>query len=431
MTSVSAVALADSGDQVRAVARVLTLMTAAFILAKTGRDALYFQRDGILALPFAIGLTATLAMPTALGTLLVLRRFGRTRTRPVALGLTALGLGVAALVARPGGGPGMTVFFVLVPVVFGVLFSIVWLLVGERVGGDEAVRARTYASVGAASIAGGVGGAVLARVGAPFVGAYGLLGASAVLMALAAGLVYRLSRPPVAAPSDVPLAVAPPVARARFARAWQQPYVRLLTAMAAAGAMAGVLIEFTFYLAAASSGRNGTALATLFANLYLGLNVLAWAVQRTLGPRLQGRIGVAGALLVLPVVLVGLAPITALAAVAAAQGLIRLVEGGLKASVHRVSWEQAFLPITGGCRTEAKLLVEGVAVRLAELLAAVALGVWVTVHGVGEPQVGLRWLGGALAVVAAGWLLLTLRLRRSYGGEALGSPMGTVRVPDS
>ena len=82
-------------------------------------------------------------------------------------------------------------------------------------------------------------------------------------------------------------------------------YTRTLIAVGMAAAIVGVLIEFQFYLAASVSEGAGRDKAVFFANFYLMLNLAALAVQVWVLPRLLHRVGVGGALLVLPVALVG------------------------------------------------------------------------------------------------------------------------------
>ena len=59
---------------------------------------------------------------------------------------------------------------------------------------------------------------------------------------------------------------------------------------------------------------------------------------------------------------------------ASASGLgrtaLRVAEGGLKSSIHRSNWEQAYLPVARRLRPVAKIMVDGVGMRVAEGLAA-------------------------------------------------------------
>ncbi len=57
------------------------MLMAAVNLVKTGRDALYFQKDGIFDLPKAYLGIAVLSLPMALATLGLMRGIGPRRAR--------------------------------------------------------------------------------------------------------------------------------------------------------------------------------------------------------------------------------------------------------------------------------------------------------------------------------------------------------------
>ncbi|MGE0862944.1 MAG: hypothetical protein AB7P34_03495, partial [Vicinamibacterales bacterium] len=176
------------------VSAVMLLMTAAFMLARTGRDAWYFQQGGIQSLPFAYLGMALLALPMAALLLSMVRVMGIRRTRVVAVAAMTAVLAAAGLAGRPGGGPAMTLFFVLVPVVFGGLFSLSWLLAGEIIGRDSPDLVRAFSRTAAASILGGLFGAGLARGLAPWLAPRGQLLISAATLAaaqLAIALTHR------------------------------------------------------------------------------------------------------------------------------------------------------------------------------------------------------------------------------------------------
>lgn len=413
----------------------MLLMTAAFVLARTGRDALYFQDGGIQALPIAYGGMAVLALPMAALLLHLVRRLGAPRARLVATGLMSAVLAAAAVVGTPGAGPAMTIFFMLVPVAFGGLFSLAWLLAGEIIGRDSAQLVRAFSRAGAAAILGGVLAAGIARLLAPWIVPRGLLLMSAVTLVaatLAMALTHRRFPSAVLPTFRGPLLVPP-----AFTTAIRQRYVRLLLAIAALAALCGVLIEFQFYLAASSSGRGTHGRTELFAEFYLGLNLAAMIMQWFVAPRLQAAVGLAGSLLILPGAIVGLMPAVLGAASGTMQAVLRVTEGGLKSSIHRVSWEQAYLSIGTGCRAEAKLLVDGIGTRLAEGFGAVILSVWLT-SGADrrDPWPGAGWLMYALVLASVLWLVLTARARRQFEPVAADTTPGNAadsyaRMPDS
>jgi AAA family ATP:ADP antiporter len=396
------------------VAVAVFLMTASLILTKTGRDALFFQDEGLFDLPKAYIGIALLAGPTAFLTLFLMRRVGPRLARVIVPLVVAAGLVWFSFEAQPGGGAFMTLFFMAVPLVFGVMFSLSWLLAADlldHLQGSEV--ARPYSAIGAASIMGGILGGLSARILAPriepplFLVLGGLTLAASAFVMMAAQ-----SRYPVR-PAAADARTGPPEPHPIRALMGQR-YVVILAMIAIAGSLTGVLIEFQFFLAAASSGNTGQENAALFANLYTVLNAGALLVQLLLVPELQKWIGVGGSLLVLPGALV--AGTTAMLASSSvlARSALRAAEGGLKSSVHRSNWEQAFLPIASAGRSIAKVLIDGLGARLGEGLAAGVLFVWLAGLGPADlADLSTTWLNILLVGVALTWLGLSRRLGRS------------------
>ncbi len=395
------------------------LLMAAVILVKTGRDALYFQKDGIFDLPKAYLGIAVLSLPMALATLGLMRGVGPRRARVVAPLIMAAVLIAFHGVVRPGGGPLMTAFFILVPLAFGVLFSITWLLLPEvlhRAPPEQVMR--SYALVGTASILGGVAGGALARALAPWVEPQRLLLAGAVVLGLSAAVTALTHARFLARPSTRAAARAP--SRADFRWVLEHRYSFLLLAVGMTAAFAGVLIKFQFYLAAAASGGAGRELAGFFGSFYMVLNLLGLLVQIFLMPRIQQRIGVHGSLLIMPVALLGGAGALLVNASLLTRSGLRLLEGGLKMSIHRSNWEQAYLPMSYAHRSAAKLLVDGMSIRIAEGLAATVLLLWLRFVGLRTELSTLRlgWMTVLLLVAISLWIGLTRLFRRSLAPVA-------------
>lgn len=397
------------------VASSLFLMTAAFILVRTGRDALYFQGHGLFDLPIAyIGL-AILSLPAAVLVLGSIRLLGPRAARIIVTLAAAAIFAAFVPFVRPGGGALMTTYFMLVPLLFGVLFSLTWLLASDLLDGiDHSELAGLYSIVGAASILGGVAGAGAARAAARHVEPQalilvgtGVLAASALVTAL---VQARFPQRALAA-ATVQVRVAPTtiweVLRTR--------YSLLLLAVGMLASLVGILIEFQFYLHAATSGMTSRTNAEFFASVYLALNAIALVVQLAVMPRLQHLVGVHGSLLVLPSALVaGAAGLLANASVAM-RSFLRVAEGGLKSSIHRVSWEQAYLPMSRAHRAVAKILVDGAGARVAEGGAALALYIWI--HSSVRPSTSLlgrdtTWVTYLLLAITILWVILTRALGR-------------------
>lgn len=400
------------------VAAALFLMTAAFVLVKTGRDALYFQDGGLYDLPLAYVGIAVLSVPTAFLMLSLMRRLGPRRARVLApLGVAGALLGFSGVV-RPGGGLLMTAFFVLVPLAFGVLFSASWLLAADLLAGAPRPQmAHAYSRVGAASILGGVAGGLLARMLAPRIEVSALLVLAAAALAASVAVTARAQNrfPPAARPG--PGTGSAPV---DFRTVLKQRYPVLLLVVGMTASLVGVLVEFQLYLVAATAGNRGRENASFFAGVYVVLNGAALIVQLYVMPWLQRTLGVSGSLHVLPALLVGGAAGVLASASLFSRSLLRVVEGGLKASIHRVNWEQAYLPLDGSHRPAAKILVDGMGARIAEGLAALLLFLWVRLAVAGGVPLERRasWLGYALFAASLVWVALTRALVRDLAPAA-------------
>jgi AAA family ATP:ADP antiporter len=412
------------------VAAALFLTTAAFILAKTARDALYFMNDGLYDLPMAYLGIAMLSVPMSLLTFGLMKRLGTRRARVVlAIATTLLLLGIAPVV-RPGGGRAMTTFFTLIPLLFGALFSSTWLLAADLLEhATVAQRARAYGWIGAASILGGVTGALVAKTLAIavdtrlfFVGAAGALIAATLIVTCShrycpRGSLFRAGTMIMPSGADAKLLL-------------NVHYARLLLAIAMLTSLAGLLIEFQFYLAAATAGSTMRNNAHFFATFYLWLNVAALSVQVFVIPQFQQRFGIIGCLLVLPFILLG--GVTALLAIGSGftQSFLRVAEGSLKSSIHRVSWEQAYLPLQRAQRAIAKVLVDGLGARLAEGTGAAIILFWLHAVVGNHGLVGrsAAWVGWLLFGVVVLWIALTSLLGRRL---AEVDPSGELHIVNS
>ena len=416
--------MSDCKVRARFVAAAIFFLAAAFVFAKTGRDALFVQGRGLFDLPKAYIGIAVLSGPLAFTVLSLLKTFGPRAVRILLPLATALSLIAFSTVVRPGGGVLMTLFFIFVPLVWGVIFSVSWLLASDLLDGasrDE--MADGFSLIGGAAILGGVAAASIAKLAAPHMEPRAFLWFAAFGLVIGSAIMAQAQRlcPPEMAPPDTPSdkeTDGSPSSPSLLASS----YTRTLLAVGMAGAIVGVLIEFQFYLAASVSEGAGRDKALFFANFYLVLNLAALAVQVWVLPRLLHRVGVGGALLVLPVALVG--GVVGLAASASLMmaSVVRVAEGGLKSSIHRASWEQAYLFLEKSERARTKVLVDGMALRFAEGFAALLLLGWLHfVVGGSEVKDGSSvWLASLLLLGVLVWLAATKKLSREIATRESG-----------
>src|SRR3990167_7916898 len=141
----------------------LGLLTAAFIIAKTGRDALFFQGSGgLLQLPLVYINIGGASLPLALIFVKAMKVWGARPARVGILLLAATMLGAAAPFLKPGDSMLLLAIFMFIPAIFGLLFASLWLLASdifEKSEKSEAVRA--FSKIGAGTLAGGMLGGLI------------------------------------------------------------------------------------------------------------------------------------------------------------------------------------------------------------------------------------------------------------------------------
>lgn len=419
-------------------ALAIGLLTAAFIVTKTGRDALFFQGKGIFQLPVATLAIAAASLPLAVIFVKAMRLWGARPARMGVLVFAATAIGLAAPFLRPGDSPLMFGMFMFVPSIFGIMFASLWLLASdifETAPKHRAVRA--FSKIGASSLAGGMLGGFAAKGLAPFMEAKWLLFIGALLVLGVAGLVRVMHR-------RFPTNLKPKNKDEEKGRGYlaplANPYARTLLFIAMAGAMAGLLIDVQFYIVASMANMGEKGNTHFFANFYIMLNFSSLLLQLFLAPKIQDKIGLRGGLMVLPFALIGSASFVTAAATAFSRSVLKVTEGGLRSSIHRSIWEQAFIPIDAADRSFVKLAVDGVAARIAEGIGATIMFFWVLEIAPGGVPIGpidtswMAWLTLATVIV---WLAITQRLRVKIQKEAPARTDATkprepdcVRFPD-
>jgi ATP/ADP translocase len=408
----------------------LFLLTAAFIIAKTGRDALFFQERGIFQLPLAFIMMGTASVPLAVIFVRIMKTFGARPTRVGALVFAAAVMGSSAPLLEPGDSPLLFNTFIFIPAIFAILFASLWLLASDLFENSaKREAARVFSKIGASSLAGGMTGGLAAKGLAPFVQAKWLILIGALVVLCVAALVtYIHERFPsnIAAKKNGDKNTQP-----GFRSVLANPYALTLIFIAMSGALVGLLIDFQFYAAASKSNAN------FFANFYILLNLGSLLLQLFAAPKIQDKIGLRGGLMILPMALIGGATFATAAATALSRSVLRVTEGGLRSSIHRSVWEQAFIPVESGQRSVAKIAADGVAARLAEGIGATAIFLWlrqVAPSGMSVASLDTSWMVWVTLAIVIVWLLITQKLRVQVKQDASKTRLSTdiecERFPD-
>src|SRR5712692_1673223 len=417
----------------------LGLTTLAFIVAKTGRDALFFQGSGgLLRLPLVYVNIAGASLPLALIFVKAMKLWGARPARIGISALTAVVMAAAAPFLRPGDNTLLLIMFMFIPAIFGLVFASLWLLASDVFENTEkSEAARAFSKIGAATLAGGMVGGLISKGLAPYLDAKWLIFVGAVFIFGVTTLVAHIHG---RFPSNIlPKKVDAEKKKPGFLTPLSNKYALILLAISATGALAGLLIDFQFYAAAASANMGSKGNASFFANFYILLNFSSLLLQLFATPKIQDKVGLRGGLMVLPIALIGGATFVTAAATALSRSVLRVTEGGLRSSVHRSIWEQAFIPVDSSDRSSVKIAVDSIGARIAEAIGAVAILLWLkqaSPEGVIPMPLNTNWIGWVTLVTVAVWLLITQKMRvqiKKDRGEIKATPAAEIdceRFPD-
>jgi ATP/ADP translocase len=404
----------NSGDdRLKTVYPALALgsLTAAFIIAKTGRDALFFQGKGIFQLPVATLMLAAASLPLAMIFVKVMKTWGARPARIAIMIFAAVVIALTAPFLQPGDSPLLFNVFIFIPSIFGIMFASLWLLatdIFEKTPKPEAALA--FSRIGASSLAGGMVGGFVAKGLGPYLEPKWLILIGGVIILIVAVLVVTIHRK---FPTNI-ITKKDNNKNTGYLAPLSNPYALILLLIAMTGALAGLLIDVQFYISATSAAMGSKGNANFFANFYIMLNFGSLLLQLFATPKIQEKVGIRGGLMVLPFALIGGASFATAAATAFSLSVLRVTEGGLRSSVHRSIWEQAFIPVDSSERSVVKIAVDGIGARIAEGIAAAGLYIWVQRVAPGGAVAGpldTRWMAWLTLATVIAWLVITQKLQ--------------------
>ena len=350
-----------------------TLALFGLYLLKPARDSVFLSTLSAEDLPLAFILTAVLAVPATMAYGRASRSWSLPALLAVITVVVAIGLvgwwwllGVRSL-AVP------YLFYAWSGVVGGVITSQFWLLGNTLCDTRQAKRLFPMLSLG--GIFGAIlGGVATGQLAAPLgLTARDLVLVAAGVWALALGIAALALRGERAA--AMPRA-GPEGRRARpvgdlVADVLGSRHLLLIIGIVAVGMLVTTFADYAFKTAAAAAHPDDAALLAFLGMFYGGMNLASLALQLLVTSRLLRGVGVGGALLVLPTLLM-----LGTAALVAAPGLLAasVLRGGemsMKYSLDKTSRELLFLPLPLGLKRQVKVFVDTFVERGSRGLAGV------------------------------------------------------------
>ena len=380
-------------------ALLLFAIMAGHALLETARDALFLPRLGADKLAWAYIAIAFVA----LGALVLVRRAAGVRDprRLLVVFLGVASVGTGALAATIAWDPSLAfVLYVWTGVVATLIVPSFWLVIDRSLRVTDAKR--LFAAIAAGGGLGALAGSATAALLARFVAAQHLVTVAAFVFA-AASLVAVIFAPAERGEDAQPRSTAEHVA----ANPTSTRYLRLLLLLGLVSAAALTIGDLMFKRVLAER-LSPDSLAIGFGTIYTGLNVVGLAVQLAVTSRLLDRLGVGASLTILPVLVLASTFGFILTGAAISVVALKLADGGLRYSVHRVGSEILFMPLPAPLRDRTKPMIDAIGQRGGQAIGAAAtLAVAATAAGTWQLAIIT-----ALAVVA--WLAVTAVTRAAY-----------------
>lgn len=401
----------------------------AFFVGRTVRDAIFLATESPARLPLMY-----VASPIVLA--LVGAIYARTAhhvRRDKLVQATCVVFAGLLVGARVGLGPRWLTYALYAGVeVMGALAMMqFWGTAGERFTTREAKRVfgRIAAGGTVANIILGLGvSALVAKTGAENL----LVMCAGFLLAIAVFARVLAARP--VAHAGVARGVAPSREAPTQGPAPGTRHLAIVGPMIVCAVVATLLVDFQFKrLATEAWAGDRVAMVRFFGLLSAGTGALALVLQLFVTGRLLARVGVAGALLVLPTTL-GMGAVMLLVAPSLAAATVgKAADSTFRYTVHDAGMQLLYLPVPVRVRGPRKAFLDGVVKPITEATAGAALWAYRTTGGARLPlaiaavgfAVGWAWNAARLRAAYAGALADTLR-RRVLGGDVEDPPADDV-----
>ncbi len=393
----------------------LFLLLTAYYVLKVIREPLLLVSGGAVLRQYARGVEALvlLALVPAYG--LLADRVEPSRLVAWVTGFFTACLAAFWLLARAGVPVGFA-FFVWLGIFSTLAIAQFWSLANDLHGEDEGRRLFPLVAFG--GTLGAIAGAqIAARLVAPLGAANLMLAAGALLLACIA-LTGRVRARIAARGPAAPLGAG--ATHGGFRLMLADPYLRLI----ALGVLALNLVNTTgdFVLArfvegAAAASHSAPAdreawVGAFYGDFQTAVTVLTALFQFFFVARVFRRIGIAGAVRVLPiVVLVGYCALSIVPVLVVAQ-VVKIIENSAEYSLQSTTQQALFLRTSREAKYKAKAAIDTFVVRFGDLGSTllVAAGIHLGLGARGFTLVNIA--------VAAGWLVVAVALGRAWRRRA-------------
>lgn len=345
----------------------------------------------------------------------VAKRVGRRKLVRAITAFFAANLVLFCLLGRAGADVAVA-YYVWVGVFGVVIVAQFWAHAADAF--DVESGERVFPVIAGGAVLGGFAGPLLFRVLYPVLGVWPLMLVCAGLLALTLPLMEWSRR---AVPETFRARDAESVAsvRAGLSLVLNDRYLRglavlvvLLNCVNTTGEylLSKHVVAYADRAVALDSGLDrGAVIGAFYASFYFAVNTLAVATQLLLVGRIFRWVGVAGAVLVGPLLAVVGYALAAFVPVFAILKIVKTVENGVNYSLTNTVRHSLYLPLAPGAKYEGKTAIDAFFWRFGDVLQAGIVYTGVHALGFGAREFACVNLGLALL-----WLLVAARLSRGY-----------------
>lgn len=317
---------------------------------------------------------------------------------------------------------------------FGLLFGLFlisqfWTLANEIYDARQAKR--LFGFIGGGASLGGALGATLLRVLVYEVGSNNMLLVSAAVLGLCAVIVDAILRrqPTLASEGYVEeLGVGGREAFRLLAESHHLKIVALVIGFAAAGA---AIVQQQLSMAAEATGGDADRMTAFLAEVTAWVSIAGFVVQVALTSRIHRSMGLAFAMLLLPVAMGSSAIVVLISGALWAPQLARVLDATLRYTVDKTTREVLFLPLPIELKHRSKPFIDVTADRFSKALAAVLLLVLIKPWGLGLDWQRLSYASLTLTGVWVGIVFVAWReYRRAFRDSIVSRVIapGTIRT---
>ena len=359
----------------------------------------------------------------------VVRKLPRQRVIPITLlGIVALLVAFWALMQT--GAVWVTVALYSLGLLLGVfLISQFWTLANEIYDARQAKR--LFGFIGGGASLGGAVGATLLRVLVFQVGSTNMLLVSAAVLGVCVVIVDAILRRQPTTPSDGFVEEQGVGGREAIRLLAESDHLKIMALVIGCAAAGAAIVQQQLSMAAEATGGDADRMTAFLAEVTAWVSIAGFVVQVALTSRIHRSMGLAFAMLLLPVAMGSSAIVVLISGALWAPQLARVLEATLRYTVDKTTREVLFLPVPLELKHRSKPFIDVTADRFAKALAAVMLLVLIKPWGLGLDwrrlsYASLAMTGIWVGIVFVAWREYRRAFRASIGSRAIAP--GTIRT---